>query len=349
MKHDVTRAGQGIAQNGALTAVSARTCPSERLRSSLRPSMWIWLSLSWLVIVCVPLAARSQPQERALRPPVPLLWQVSDGNARLYLLGSFHLLKKDDYPLSADVDRAFADARRLAFELAPDEVDSPALARRMLQAAQRQDGRSLQQELDAATWRKLQDYAGRHELSLQTLQSYRPWFVGLTVSLASMAQQGMDPALGLDRHFMQLARASGKATSGLERADEQIALLAGMSSHEQQQMLDEALEDSDAEVSEIDRLHAAWRRGEVALLTQWMAQDMQRHYPALYRRINIERNDNWIPKLERMLLSSPREGNALVVVGALHLLGEDGVVEKLRARGYRVERICSACTVASPR
>jgi len=38
------------------------------------------------------------------------------------------------------------------------------------------------------------------------------------------------------------------------------------------------------------------------------------------------------------------QGTTLVVVGALHLLGSDGVVEKLRARGYRVERICSACT-----
>jgi uncharacterized protein YbaP (TraB family) len=42
-------------------------------------------------------------------------------------------------------------------------------------------------------------------------------------------------------------------------------------------------------------------------------------------------------------LRSPGTEDTLVVVGALHLLGEDGVVEKLRARGYEVERICSAC------
>lgn len=49
-------------------------------------------------------------------PPVPLLWKVSDADNSLYLLGSFHLLKPEDYPLSAEVDAAFADAEALLFE-----------------------------------------------------------------------------------------------------------------------------------------------------------------------------------------------------------------------------------------
>ena len=56
----------------------------------------------------------------------------------------------------------------------------------------------------------------------------------------------------------------------------------------------------------------------------------------------MDRNDAWVPKIQR-ILTQPGDDDALVVVGALHLLGEDGVVEKLRERGYKVERICSAC------
>lgn len=302
---------------------------------------WGWLALLWLAGLLA--SGIAQAKAGAPEPPVPLLWKVSRGDAHLYLLGSFHLLKRDDYPLSPDVDRAFADARRLVFELAPDEVDSPDLSRRMTQAGLRQDGASLQQELDPATWRKLQAYAAAHRLSLDALQGYRPWFVGLTVSLGAMAEQGMDPALGLDRHFMQRALAAGKPATGLERADEQIALLAGMSPEEQRQMLAEALDDASGGDGQIERLHAAWRSGDARRLWKQMAQDMRREYPALYRSINVERNDRWVPKLERMLQSAPAQGNVLVVVGALHLLGEDGVVEKLRARGYRVEWICSAC------
>src|SRR5690606_17061724 len=38
----------------------------------------------------------------AREAPVPLLWKVSDDDNALYLLGSFHLLKPEDYPLSRD-------------------------------------------------------------------------------------------------------------------------------------------------------------------------------------------------------------------------------------------------------
>jgi uncharacterized protein YbaP (TraB family) len=73
-----------------------------------------------------------------------------------------------------------------------------------------------------------------------------------------------------------------------------------------------------------------------------MAAQMKKEYPDLYKRINVERNDTWVPKIEKHLTQSAKD-DTLVVVGALHLLGPDGVVEKLRARGYTVERICSAC------
>jgi uncharacterized protein YbaP (TraB family) len=73
-----------------------------------------------------------------------------------------------------------------------------------------------------------------------------------------------------------------------------------------------------------------------------MAVEMRDEYPALYKRINVARNDAWVPKLEKRLRDS-HDANTLVVVGSLHLLGGDGVVEKLRAKGYKVERICSAC------
>ena len=91
-----------------------------------------------------PLLARQVPAAAtpAKAPPVPLLWKASGPKgAELYLLGSFHLLRADDYPLSADVDAAFDASGQLLFELAPEEMNSPALATQMAQAALRRDGR----------------------------------------------------------------------------------------------------------------------------------------------------------------------------------------------------------------
>ena len=106
--------------------------------------------------------------------------------------------------------------------------------------------------------------------------------------------------------------------------------------------LAESLQEAEKGAAETQRLHAAWRRGDAVELWNGMVADMRTQYPRLYQRINVDRNDAWVPKIRR-ILDQPGDDDALVVVGALHLLGDDGVVEKLRARGYQVERICSAC------
>ena len=290
-------------------------------------------ALLWIGLAAPTLAA----------PPVPLLWKVSDADNSIYLLGSFHLLGKDDYPLSADVDAAFADAEALAFELSPQEANSPQLPLQMTQAARRsRPGSSLEQDLGPALWQRLQAHASANQLPLPMLEQFDPWFTALTISLLEMGKMGLDPRLGLDRHFMDQAAAAGKPATGLEAASEQIAVLAGMGMAEQRQMLAEALEQAEAGPGELRELHALWRAGDAATLWNRMAVEMKRDYPALYAKINVARNDAWLPKL-RARLDAAGDDDTLVVVGALHRLGPDGLVEKLRAKGYRVERVCAAC------
>ncbi|NLA69285.1 MAG: TraB/GumN family protein [Gammaproteobacteria bacterium] len=285
-------------------------------------------------------------------PPVPLLWKVSDEDNSLYLLGSFHLLLPGDYPLSPDVELAFADAEKLLFELSPEELASPQLALQMARAALRGDGRTLDDELGPALAGKLAEW-GRENASLlaamgmtmDTLQRFEPWYVGILVTVSQMMSHGFDPALGLDAHLGGLAQAGQKPTAGLETGPQQIAYLDGMDAAEQLQMLEQALDQAREGPGELLQLHAAWRAGDAQALVDGTVAELRRDFPDLYRAINVERNDRWLPRLEARLREDGTD-DTLVVVGAMHLLGEDGVVEKLRARGYGVERICSAC--ASP-
>ncbi|WP_282298100.1 TraB/GumN family protein [Stenotrophomonas sp. PS02289] len=287
-------------------------------------------------------ASAAPPAKAGATPPVPLLWKVTGpGDSRVYLLGSFHMLRADDYPLSADVDQAFAASNRLMFELSPADMQSPDLVSKMMQAAVRTDGSELRRDLDAPTWTKLQAYAAANNMPLAQLQGMKPWFVGLTITLSQLARMGLDPELGLDRHFMKRAADAGKPTSGLETIDTQIAVFAQMSTKEQQQMVAEALDQAEQADALSRKLHDAWRRGDDKVLWNEMAVDMRAQYPQLYKRINTERNDAWVPKLQQQLQAG--QGGTLVVVGALHLLGEDGVVEKLRAKGFKVERVCASC------
>lgn len=304
------------------------------------------LLLAPLLLLAIPGAAVA---EVAADPPVPLLWKVSDADNSLYLLGSFHMLQPADYPLSQDVDAAFADAESLLFEMSPAEMASPTLALEMGKAGLRTDGTTLDSELPGGVRARLEAWGESSGAALQAqgmapgmLQLFEPWFVALTVSMVDMVQAGYQPELGLDMHFAKAASAAGKPTDGLETARQQIEFLDGMDRTEQLQYLSEVLDAAAAGNEDLSHLHAAWRSGDPDRVWELAGAEMQARYPKLYQRINVQRNDAWLPGLEARL-AAPGEDDTLVVVGALHLLGADGLVEKLRARGYTVERVCSAC------
>jgi uncharacterized protein len=270
--------------------------------------------------------------------PKPMLWKVSDADNSLYLLGSFHLLKESDYPLAKSTDAAFEDAEQLYFEISAEEANNPALGQKMAQAALRTDGKTLQSSLPEKTWKQFEAYAAERKLPAANFQNFEPWFVTLMLSVMEMQKMGLNPALGLDKHFMDRAAKAGKVTKGLETGESQISMLDSMTPTEQQQQLQDMLDDSANMKKEIEQLHDTWRKGDDKTLFDEMAMEMKKQYPELYQSINPKRNNAWMPKLEALLKDNAKD-DIMVVVGALHLIGEDGVVKMLSDKGYKVERV----------
>lgn len=271
-------------------------------------------------------------------PPKPLLWKVSDANNSLYLLGSFHMLKTTDYPLAKSTDVAFDDAEQMYFELSPEEMNNPALGQKMAQAAMRTDGKTLQQSVSAETWKKFEASAAKNNLPAANFQGFEPWFVALILSVTEMQKVGLNPALGLDKHFMDRAAKAGKPAKGLETGASQIAIFDGMGVKQQEQFLQDALDESADMKKKIDELHSTWRNADDKALFNIMAKEMSQKYPELYQTINLDRNKAWLPKLEAMLKDNDKD-DVMVVVGSLHLVGDDGVIKMLKSKGYKVERL----------
>jgi uncharacterized protein YbaP (TraB family) len=282
----------------------------------------------------------------AHEPPLPLLWKVSDADNAVYLLGSFHLLKDDDYPLSPDIDAAFADAGRIVFEVAPEDLADPDTGRKFLEAARFEDGRTLSDVLDPRLREKLHRLLARQGSSIGQIDHYSPWYVNLSLMLGLSQSLGFRAEQGLDRYLMQQALDAGKPTSGLESIDDQLHALVASPMAEQVTGLEDFIDRPQEIPAELSSLHQAWRDGDVAKLDALTRLEMLDRTPQTYQVINVDRNEAWLPQLQQML-DDHRHLDFLVVVGALHLLGEDGLVEKLRMHGYRIERICSACEPAA--
>lgn len=280
-------------------------------------------------------------------PPVPLLWQVSDADSSLYLLGSFHLLKRGDYPLSSDIQLAFDAADEVVFEVAPEQLDDPTTQQRFMAAAAHDDGRTLSEVLSPELRSALDRLLAQQGGSVRQVDAYEPWFVNLSLVLGLSQSLDFRPELGLDRHLMDLAAQRGKRVAGLETFDDQLDALDASPMSEQVESLADFVEQLDEMPGKLSDLHRAWRDGNLEVLDAMTRVEMKEKTPQTYRLVNVRRNQAWLPRLQSML-DDRQEGEVMVVVGALHLLGDDGLVEQLRGRGYDVERVCSACREAGP-
>lgn len=306
-------------------------------------------SLALVAALALPAAFAEQQPQAATPAAAParqaLLWKVSDADNSVYLLGSFHLLKQEDYPLPKEIDAAFDDAEALVFEVDPREMTAPETMATIQKYAAYDAGKSLSTVLPKTTHDKLGNLMSLSGGSVQALEQSEPWMVSLSLLLGITNAMGFKAELGMDRHLMARAAEAGKPTAGLETIEEQMKAMDSVSHAEQAQGLQEFLDDPKQAIQQLQDMHAWWRDGDVAKLDREMRAEMARKSPESYRLLDVERNNAWLPKVEARLKESGAD-DTLVVVGTLHLLGDDGLVEKLRAKGYTVERLCDGCSVA---
>ena len=289
-----------------------------------------------------PVAAAAPAAPVAKGTERPLLWKVSDADNEVYLLGSFHLLKPDDYPMPADIDRAFDDAESLLFEVDPREMTAPETVTMMQKYMAYENGQSLSKVLPKATLERLATLVSASGSSVQALEQSEPWAVSLGLVIGVSQGMGFRPDLGLDRHLMERAAKAGKPASGLETVDDQMKAMDAVPYPEQAEGLDEFLLDPKKAIQQLQDMHAWWRAGDVDRLDRGMRAEMAANTPRSYQLLDVDRNAAWLPQIEKRLTGS-KSDDTLVVVGTLHLLGPDGLVEKLKAKGYKVERVCEAC------
>lgn len=135
--------------------------------------------------------------------------------------------------------------------------------------------------------------------------------------------------------MLKKAGADEKEILGLETVREQLQFLDGMSLEAQRSLLLQSLKESVDIERIMDELVHAWRHGDIAFMEDNMLDEMKQ-YPELYQTIVVNRNTNWLEKIEDLL---DDQDDYLVIVGALHLIGEHGVPALLTERGREVVQL----------
>jgi hypothetical protein len=281
----------------------------------------------------VPACAAAEPEAPSVEPAHHCLWRVDGGVSPVYLLGSVHALRQDDYPLPDAIQEAFERSRVMAFEVDFDTMTAGAMS--MLAKGTLDGDQTLQSVLPPEVWRRTKERLEASGLPAAGFSKMRPWMVALSLTSFELIRVGYDPAFGVDQHFWTLAGDRGLRRIGLETVDDQIDLFASLGAEESAEFLAYTLDELDTLAGMMDDLAADWRQGRLVQIEALMAEG-RRDYPELMERIADDRNRTWLPKVVE--LTEGKEP-AMVVVGALHLIGDNGLVALLRKKGYTVTQL----------
>jgi uncharacterized protein len=263
-----------------------------------------------------------------------ILWSLQGKTNKVYLLGSMHLLKESEQ-LPAAIDSAYADADALIMELDMDDLDPLQMQQAALELAMQPEGRTLQQQLGPKIYEQFVAKTRALGVEPAMLERFQPWFAAITLVQLQLMKLGFDAEAGVEKRLTRRAAGDGKKIQGLESVREQLEIMARLPEKQQREFLLYSVEDAERMATEVDELLASWRSGDAAAMAKLLQKGFD-EYPDLYRPLTVERNRKWLPRIEQLL--DDRE-DYLLVVGALHLVGKESVIDLLERKGYKVKQL----------
>lgn len=260
----------------------------------------------------------------------PAFYRISKGNEQHWLLGSIHAGKPSLYPLPDPVELAWQQSRALVMEVDMTHI-SQAQWQEMGAITRLVDGKTLKDHLPMDLYRRTLIAAGQNGLTEAMLAPLRPWFAAITLTQAALERTGYRGEFGVDQHFAKRANDGGKPIVGLETLLEQLGYLASVGDN-QTLMLESTLDELPELEKGFAEVMAAWQNGDQATLINLLKEEMAppKLQAWLEQTLLAERNRNWVKKWPGL----PNE--SFIVVGALHLYGEQGLLALLEQQGWRI-------------
>jgi uncharacterized protein len=303
---------------------------SDRERAQLNPLVGtLWALCLVGLFLCACSTTNQLVQSKAT------LWKVKGDHNTMYLLGSIHVLSKHAYPLKPALERAFEDANQVVFEIDLTRFTPKSFRQEFQRTALYPSGQSLSKKLSPETIELLKSILPAYGLTLDKVEHFKPWFLAEWLSSRALEMAGFSDEFGVDFYFYHKAKAAGKPVLGLETLRDQAQIFDSFNDEENELYLVSTISGLPAYAVMVRRLVDAWKNGDVRLLDQLLNQD-KRSDPTTHNVLFSKRNSKWLPEIERFAHES---GNYLIIVGAGHLVGEDGVVAQLKRAGYSVQQL----------
>jgi uncharacterized protein YbaP (TraB family) len=264
------------------------------------------------------------------------LWKVQSKTNTIYVLGSIHYLKKEMYPLDEKIEKAFDQSNILGVEANVDNV-SKMDVQKLVESAFYSGDETLEKHLSPEALELVKKQLTELGASLEAANKYRPWFLALSLASIEIVKLGFDPNYGIDRYFLSKATEKKKIVE-LESLEYQINLFSNLSEKDQELFLLYTVKDIKVLERELDKLVKAWTAGDgkgIELIMRRSIKEDKKLIP-VYEKLVIERNRKMVSKIEEYL---KEKETFFVIVGAGHLVGNQGIIELLKGKGFLLEQL----------
>lgn len=267
------------------------------------------------------------------------LYRITHDGKTSYLFGTIHVGKDGVYPLDPEVSRALLDSKTLVIELdiRQDAPFQKALARHGRYA----DGGLVQNHLTSATLNKMVQALAKAGMSLQSVQHYKPWLIANLLVGAELDSHGFERSQAVEYALLAAAQKQDKTVHELESAEYQLGLFDMLDPRQQEQYLLESMADlaSGSSLKRSQALIDAWNSADApGIKAAWQTATTGDSISAgfMQRVLLGKRNPEMAANIERIM---QQDQVAFVGVGLLHLVGDDGLPQLLKRRGYQVEQL----------
>jgi len=258
------------------------------------------------------------------------VWTVEKDGNRLFIGGTVHLLTASDYPLPPAYEKAYNGSVKVVLETNMQKLQSPEFQAIMMRELSYSDGRNLEQVVNQDTYAALEQFFSKRGIPMAGIIGFKPGMVSIMMTMVELQRLGL-AGIGVDAYYSTKSINDQKKLGQLETVETQIAFIASMGAGQVDEMLIYTLADIERLPELMNSMKDAWRRGNLAQLKAVGITPFKNEFPDIYQALIVDRNNAWLPKIEAMVKSREVE---FVLVGALHLAGDNGLLAQLVARGY---------------
>ena len=262
------------------------------------------------------------------------LWKVSKGDDHLFIGGTIHILGKSDYPLPDAFDKVYKQSELVVLEVDVRKTKSREFQTKIMQQMSYQDGSTLFDKLTPKTAKALDEYLNNNGIPRAAIETFKPGMLASMLMVLELQKLGIN-SQGVDEFYNDKAVKDKKTLGKLETIDQQIQFLSEMGQNNPDDFIKYSLRDIKNLSTIFSQLKSAWKNGNIEKLAEIGITPLKTDFPDAYQNLLVKRNNAWVPKIESLMKTQEVE---MILVGALHLAGEESILKKLQDKGYKVEQ-----------